>query len=113
MTEAVAGRMCVVCAAPIDHLRPDAKCCGAGCRGRKSRAEPWMPPGNCNECALSLPLGRADRAYCSDRCRSKAHRRQAREARIAVLARACRCETPQVVAEDGEHRCHKCGRKAR
>ena len=39
-TQAPSGRLCVVCGAPVEvrHLGPPARCCGAACRKRASRA---------------------------------------------------------------------------
>jgi predicted nucleic acid-binding Zn ribbon protein len=120
-------RTCEVCSTPIDHMRRQAKVCSASCRGRKARREPYLPPRNCELCGDRCPAGRADRRFCSDRCRRAAWqaRQDVSRERLCALSepseaplegptrpKACECDS-QLAHEDPDLGviCTKCGKR--
>jgi predicted nucleic acid-binding Zn ribbon protein len=80
---------CLACGAVFVAKRRDARTCSRRCAARSwPSRDSSRPPGDVRRCENAdcdtVLAGRADRRYCSDRCRKRAHRRRPR--RSAGLA---------------------------
>lgn len=105
---ATSSRICLVCGAAIDHLRPQAKFCSSSCRGLHHRGEAYLPVAACEGCGTTLDGARANARYCSGKCRTRAWRAR-RERRMVTATNGFHPPSKGMTPDGDPDACTRCG----